>query len=539
MAVNDANAERLIATAFITSTEFIQKIKPLYKNEYIISRELKDIISWCLDYFNEYGEAPESNIQQIYEVKAASMDAEETEAVEDILNSLSEEIDRKEKFNGGYVADRAVRYFNYRKLLSLQDEIEVMRDCKLDEDFTEEAALKLLGNNAIVMPREQGFYLNDKDELVSRLERAFDLVEQPLITFPPNMDQFLANEFVRGAFVAIQAPEKRGKSWYMFDIAAQAIRSNCNVVFFQAGDMNEEQFLLRAAVWKTKRHYRERFCSPMLVPQLDCLKNLNGTCELPDAPDNGIAPLVDIAEETQYYADNPPPKGKTLDLYGIPTEAIEEFCRKFPDYETCTKCREKARLKYHYNFGFWYTIRNRVKPLTAEDAANGLERWLRNKNRFRLETYANNELDVSRINERLDSLANEGFVPDIIIIDYADILAYDTSTRHGENEKWKQLRNLSQSRHCCVVTATQAKASSYGKASQDLGDYAEDKRKYAHVTAMLTLNQTPEEKGKGVIRMGKMLAREDDADLSKELAILQKIAMGRPYLGCHVVHTKS
>ena len=60
--------------------------------------------------------------------------------------------------------------------------------------------------------------------------------------------------------------------------------------------------------------------------------------------------------------------------------------------------------------------------------------------------------------------AREGFVPDVIVIDYADLLEADgksTEFRHKQDSIWKGLRAMSQKRHALVLTATQADAASY------------------------------------------------------------------------------
>jgi hypothetical protein len=127
----------------------------------------------------------------------------------------------------------------------------------------------------------------------------------------------------------------------------------------------------------------------------------------------------------------------------------------------------------------------------------------------------------------------DNFIPDVIIIDYADNLAPENAReepRHQVNRTWKMLRGLSQERHCLVVTATQAAGRSYKKNSVEMEDYSEDKRKYAHVTACFGLNQTPEEKRAGLMRIGPIVMREDEFFAEEEVYIGQALRLGRPLL---------
>ncbi len=90
----------------------------------------------------------------------------------------------------------------------------------------------------------------------------------------------------------------------------------------------------------------------------------------------------------------------------------------------------------------------------------------RYKRRFKLITYPAGTLTVTEIRQVLDIWERQdGFVPDVIIIDYADLMSSDDAKvsefRHRQDYIWKSLRGLSQERHVLVVTATQADSESY------------------------------------------------------------------------------
>jgi spore coat polysaccharide biosynthesis protein SpsF (cytidylyltransferase family) len=53
----------------------------------------------------------------------------------------------------------------------------------------------------------------------------------------------------------------------------------------------------------------------------------------------------------------------------------------------------------------------------------------------------------------------DDFVPNVIVVDYADILAPENLKLEGRekhDETWKMLKNLASSRNCLVITATQS-----------------------------------------------------------------------------------
>ena len=155
-----------------------------------------------------------------------------------------------------------------------------------------------------------------------------------------------------------------------------------------------------------------------------------------------------------------------------------------------------------------------TKPLSWRKAYKSCKRLTesrRLKSVWRLSCHYNSTLSVDDIRSTLDEWERDEWIPDIIVIDYADILRMEYSGLEGRDrydETWKRLRRLSQERHCLVVTATQAAARAYKAQTQGQEHFSEDKRKNAHVTGMIGLNQTIKEKEKGIMRLNWIDLRE-------------------------------
>ena len=178
-------------------------------------------------------------------------------------------------------------------------------------------------------------------------------------------------------------------------------------------------------------------------------------------------------------------------------------------------------------------------PLTVKEAQDAVEAFfINNKRRFKLSSHANGTLSIKQIKALLDIWEKQDdFVPDVIVIDYADLLVAEgrVEFRHQQNEIWKGMRNLSQERHCLVLTATQADANSYEQNRLKLKNFSEDKRKYAHVTACYGLNQDTKDREKkiGIMRINEIVIREGDFSNSSEVTVLQKLERGRPFLSSY------
>ena len=130
---------------------------------------------------------------------------------------------------------------------------------------------------------------------------------------------------------------------------------------------------------------------------------------------------------------------------------------------------------------------------------------------LRLVCAPNDSIGVADIKSQVERWIVEGWIPDIIVIDYADLLAAPQGIkelRDQINKNWKGLRALSQEFHCLVVTASQSDTASYKARTMGRWNFSDDKRKLAHVTGMIGLNATEEEEDQGLIRLNWVVRRE-------------------------------
>jgi len=273
---------------------------------------------------------------------------------------------------------------------------------------------------------------------------------------------------------------------------------------FEAGDMTQSQYIARLHSKISGRPLERfvKFDEIIKIPQLDCKYNQNNTCRK--------------EERTS----------KTGVLQGDQLLSYEQAIRI--KYKACNQCENLFPV-------IWYEHK-KAKPLTWQDALEcGKKFFAQGKGkRFKLSTHASQTLKVSNIHDQLEVWkVYEGFVPDVIVIDYPDILAPEDirkEARDQVNDSWLALRRLSQQWRACVLVATQADADSYDKKELKLKNFSNDKRKYAHVTAMYSLNQTDEEQEKGILRIGDLVIREGKTQRTRFVSVLECREIGRPYL---------
>lgn len=151
---------------------------------------------------------------------------------------------------------------------------------------------------------------------------------------------------------------------------------------------------------------------------------------------------------------------------------------------------------------------------------------------LKLSVHPNSSVSVDGIRAILQDWEREGWIPDIVVIDYADNLdpppGQHNDVRHSINMVWKQLRRLSQELHCCLITATQADAASYDKSIIGKSNFSEDKRKLAHVTGMIGINQIPEEQKLGVFRLNWIVRREAEFSEYRCINVASCLVLSRP-----------
>lgn len=507
----DKFLERKILIGLIASDQFIRAIAPIWSIHYMQASTAKLLASWCIDYFERYNKSPYQEIDSIFTEKIRDgMDADDIDYIGEILESLSEEYSETDT-NIEYLIDQTRRYFTTQKL-KLYAESILDRIDEGDIATAEQEAMTYIPSDD-----EDGISsIVDPFTSAALIKEAFTEQNETLIKFPKALGQFWNDQLVRGGFVAITGPEKSGKTFLLMEFAMRAMMTGNNVAFFQAGDMTEKQQIRRMAIYLAKRSDRERYCGERYIPCVDCWYHQVDTCDHPDR------------EELDGYLFHEDMEQKLV-THNMLMEALEEH----PNHTPCRNCKNMRGA-------VWLEKHDAVKPLTWKDAYKNMRAWKKRfDHAFKLATYPNETLTMQEINNLLNLWERqEDFKPDVVVIDYADILAPDQDSakldgRSQVNKIWQRMRKLSQEKQCLLITATQAAASSYGKETITLTDFSEDKRKYAHTTATYSLNQTDEEKKIGIMRLGELVIRESEFDRTRQVKVLQCLQRGRPFIGSY------
>lgn len=449
--------ERKILIGMIVDKQVLGRIASKWESGLFKSQWGNLIGQWCVDFYNEYEAAPKEEIESLFESWAGSVHADDDtiRIVEKFLGNLSDEYQNYEDAsNSNYTIDIASKYFNKVKLKRLSDSISG----DVSSGDVEKALNSVNQYGQIEMGSGAGIdVLTDEDAI----RESFEEAQEPIIQYPQALGDFFKGALQRDAFISFMGSEKRGKTWWLLDIAWRAMCQRKKVALFEVGDMSQNQIM---------RRLMTRAIRKPLTPQ----------------------------------------------KYDYPTFIEKEhgtpMCLVDFDHRETTK-----------SVG-WQTALKACKKV--------LKTKVKSKDSMlRLSCHPNSTLTVAGIKSILQNWERDGWVPDVIVIDYADILAPPIGykdTRDQINATWKQLRALSQSNHCLVVTATQADANSYTTNTIGRSNFSEDKRKFAHVTGMVGLNATPEEKENGITRLNWIVLRESAFSETHCCHVAGCLAIGNP-----------
>ena len=275
----------------------------------------------------------------------------------------------------------------------------------------------------------------------------------------------MGNALAHEQFISFCGPEKRGKTFFMLDMAFVAALQRRRTAFFEIGDLSRNQimrrFQARVAQW------------PHRVPKGGIVK--------------------------------------------IPTKIT------FADGDPAIACRELAVTEPLT----WKRLRRALRAVRRDEIRSEDDEYLK------IRAYPAGTISVGRIQEIVHRWQRDGWVPDVVVIDYADLILPPAGIREQRdriNAVWEGLRALSLASHCLVVTATQANRESYDAHLLRMKHSSEDKRKLSHVTGMIGLNCTSQEKQIGVMRLNWMALREDDYSDERCVYVAGSLPLASPIM---------
>lgn len=147
--------------------------------------------------------------------------------------------------------------------------------------------------------------------------------------------------------------------------------------------------------------------------------------------------------------------------------------------------------------------------------------------------YPTGSLTLQKLQSELKVLeVFENFIPDVIVLDYADIMQLPPGKekRHQLDALWLGLRGITTAMNNLIITASQTGRETVGgKRDADESNIAEAVSKLNHVTRMITINRSKEDKRMGIYRMSCQTMR-DGKECFDQLVVCNCLEIGRPWM---------
>jgi hypothetical protein len=470
----DGSEERTILVGMITNDSVISQIATKWNSKEKMFKE-----DWCntlgnmiVQFYRDHGSAPRKAIAGLVQAWATKNENETgRKGMEKILSQLNGRYIREGKeINPGYVVNLAEKHFN---TVRIRKTIECLEGFA-DSGETEEAIKHIQSFGKIELGSGRVIKLLDDEEA---WKEAFSpRKDQVLIEYPGALGNLFGNRLERDGFIAFLAPPKRGKTHWLIDVAWKAMMQRRRTLFFQIGDLSLRQLMHRFGVKATGIPVRIR--------------------------SDGKKPIK------------------------------VKFPRKFKNGRHDSLFRITKVFKNEITKADVKAARERVqKELQSNGKGGGSKRNI-NHDYMRVIARPNGYVGLAEIKDVIREEKQKGWIPDVVVIDYADLLKPPpgmVESREAINANWKALRGLSQEDGGrLVVTATQGNASSLRADSLTMSHFSEDKRKLDHVTGMMAINQDADEKEIGIMRLGWVALREEEYSDTKFCYVAGELRTGQP-----------
>lgn len=450
--------EDLILTGMIISKEFMEEISHVVSPEFFQSPHIQQVMGWVIEYWQENKDVPKETIQEIYQAECRNAKVEDQDLIHRLLSNMFEKYEGRE-FNHTYMKTKTLEYIRERSVHVTIEEASWLLKRKGADAAESRIAQHEIVKEKTSKVRESSFFRNFK----RKFDAWFYQDRTPLITFPGALGRYM-QPLLRGKLIAYLAPPKSGKSWHLINTAYMGLTQKKNVLFFSL-EMSEEEV-------------NERFTSMMLgrertlnskpveywVPVYDCILNQNGECNKSCCPNRGVSILKN--GQIPKYEDT-------------------------PEHIPCTKCRGLKDSNYIPTTWVLKEIRKPLQHGETFKQISGLEKHF-NLDKLKIITYGIGTASISDIEDNLDELElREGWLPDVICLDYADLLRHDTTyreKRHQIGSIWENLSRVAKTRKILIFTASQGNRGSMAKSKLSASDISEDFSKVMTADALIAIN---------------------------------------------------
>jgi len=456
-----------IMTGLIVDDHFARTVLPLLKRHHLQIAHGDTIIRWVREYVEKYDMAPKQQIQEIFKLNSKKLSPEDADSIKQFLSWLSTQFEKEKTANWKFYLDQVLDFIHLKDLEELQRQLVLAQQ---------------LGDVVQADKLIQEFRMLRKDRKRSTHTSFFD-PKRNKDALNPNTASFFQPGGALGLLLGMLQPEwlvavmgafKRGKSNALIHLACEAVMQGLRVLYISL-EMNEDEVRRRVIAWFTKRPWTEK---PYIYSVFDCRSNQDLSCKLP-------------MRTNVFYASGDPDRPPDRNDFDPNNK-----------YRACTACRNHtdSAIRRNYKPATWFKQEQNNETIMdvgvdyVQSLVDGAV--VHGADSLQIMPYVMNSVSAEDVMQDIVDLTREqGSAPNIIIIDYADLLrppadVRGKDNRHGLDAIWKGLKAMAQELHVLVLTATQTNRLALNVRNTGESHVAEDIRKLAHVNMFFTVHQT-------------------------------------------------
>lgn len=487
--------EEIIVAGLIMNDELCKRLLPKIDESHFKSKPLKTVVTWIKNFHSRHEKAPKSLINEILDVEKDNLrnKPDDIEIIESVLQRVSDKLEEEETYNNAvenvdFIYNSAITYLNKRdlevraeRILDLLGKEEVQEAKEVMQGYKETYKGLVDDGNPFTQENFGKVMLGEDSEdpnVILRFHNALDRSVGPL---------------KRGWFVSFIGPMKSGKTFFLMDWSVRAMMQGCNVLYFNL-EVPQQDFDERLFQMVASKPIRN---GSFNVPVFDCVSNQDDSCKIPQ---------------------------RTKEIQG----------KKFP----CTYCRDHSSDSIRVNYKPTSFLKNTNKRgLLFRDIAPSYKSRGLNIQKYAGQKFRRyspyDRITMADIEGTIQDLNYlEGWIPDVIVTDYADLMTTNVKgeLRHQLDDIWLSHRMLAKKYNALVLSATQTNREGTDIKTIREKNIAEDIRKLSHVTMMLGINRyrALNEQSKGICRINAV--RHRNKDMNIETLCLQCLDFSNPCL---------
>jgi len=230
----DLKDERDIIIGMAISDLFCSSVKKMISDyRFFTTSYNRKLVKWIIEYHEQHGNAPKTEISNIFLFHRNELKDEELGFMEEVLRLIQDAIPTAlHTFNYDLSFDRAEKYLRKQSLLQAAANIKgYAEQDKLSEAENVMADFKKV-------KKDLGFGLDPlRDNTI--VQRIFEQNKEPLFTIPGAIGEAMTKLY-RGDLIGIAGASKAGKSYLLMQFAKYALLDGLKVAYFSL-EMNDEQ----------------------------------------------------------------------------------------------------------------------------------------------------------------------------------------------------------------------------------------------------------------------------------------------------------